>query len=164
MFSTNFCHGAIKLSPHSKGTILEEKRKSFLSFVGDLVDEFSYEDFQPSDNAGKLQTRFKDVFYRETAFWKPMDLGPKFNVRWIGLELKTHKDWDIIFVGMQVTKKAVRLAIFNDLDGNIRNEESLPIAKMWLDHQSLVQFLASYLEKCLAHVNRENYEQQLALN
>ena len=120
--------------------------KSFECYLENLMDEFTYEDFDP-ENQEKLYDRLKKVFFKNTPFWK--NIG---NERDFEIEFKKYGDnRKRIVLIFTVKSRHLELTLCeinaSNREDNITQEISF--AGIWLDHSKLFDGLKEIMLKGL---------------
>lgn len=124
---------------------MEKNSKSLSIYVESIVDNFKYEDFQPSIDKDNLKKRFVEILAIETPYWKPIQLPPSFIREWFAIEIKSFDNEDPFSISFHIGKKNIKILIFKEILGSsfdgVCYEENISIKEIWKNHTHLSEAL-----------------------
>lgn len=145
---------------------MDKKVKSLSAYVGEVVDKFAYQDFQPPINQETLKDKLQQIFSLDTPYWKPIPLPPKWQKNWFALEIKSFKDFDRINIGFSVLPQTIRLVAFYNIYGDSQfsspfYQADIGIDEIWIDHGLFISFLTNKILNCIQLSNGKSVDKKL---
>ena len=141
---------------------MESKFKSFDEYLRSLISQFELADFQPPVDKSELLKRFNEIVVKDCPYWTRCDLAPNWQTNWSAIEIRSHRDWDSLFVAFSIRKSVIEFVVTsgfrNSQFENALSEGNVDMTDVWLDHERLFRFLESCTKPAIAYVNRKDYE------
>jgi hypothetical protein len=133
--------------------------KGLSLFIKELIDEFALDDFSPSTDNTNLKAKFKQIFIKETSFWKTVQIPQNWEEYWSFIEIKTFNHKRAVLIGFSFNSEDINIVACESLRHDFINkywEKNVNLHEIWQNHKIIHDNLLEVIERSLRFAHREN--------